>query len=56
MTDRSGATHPDGVQPDEFVPFDWTQYGTEDDPVLNAAIEWLNQQPECASAASIVLR
>jgi carboxyl-terminal processing protease len=56
MTDRSGATHSDGVQPEEFVPFDWAQYGTEDDPVLNAAIEWLNQQPECASAASIVLR
>lgn len=56
MIDRTGAAHLTGVQPDEFVSIDWTAYGTKQDPVLNAAIKWLIQQPACASAASFVPR
>lgn len=48
MTDRTGATHPDGIQPDEPIPTDWTTYGTDADPVLVAAQAWLAQRPACA--------
>lgn len=50
MTDRTGATHMAGVEPDEPIAIDWTAYGTDEDPVLNAATEWLDQQPACANA------
>lgn len=49
MTDRTGLTHLDGVVPDEMISNDWTNYGTQQDSVLNAAVEWLNQQPGCVS-------
>ena len=45
MTDRSGMTHLEGIEPDVPIPFKWKTYGTEADPVLQAAIAWLNQQP-----------
>ncbi len=47
MTDRSGTTHLAGVEPDEHVAIDWETYGTDDDPVLRAAMDWLDQQPGC---------
>lgn len=50
MTDRTGATHMGGINPDEFVAINWTTYGTERDPVLNAAKAWLREQPACARA------
>lgn len=49
MTDRTGLEFPDGVPPDHIVITDWQQYGTEDDPVLGAALAWLHDQPGCAS-------
>jgi C-terminal processing protease CtpA/Prc len=48
VTDRTGATHLGGVEPDELIPTDWTTYGTEQDRVLAAALGWLNRQPACA--------
>lgn len=50
MTDRTGATHSDGVEPDEPVATDWTTYGTAEDPVIAAAMDWLGQQPVCGDA------
>lgn len=44
MTDRSGTTHLEGVEPDEIIPSDWETYGTSDDPALQAAIDWLHGQ------------
>lgn len=44
MTDRRGDTHLSGIEPDESVAIDWETYGTNDDPVLQAAIAWLEQQ------------
>lgn len=49
MTDRSGTTHLAGVVPDELIPNDWTAFGTDDDPVLGAAIDWLDAQPACST-------
>lgn len=52
MTDRTGATHLAGVEPDQRVAIDWTAYGTAHDPVLAAALDWLDRQPACAKAPS----
>ncbi len=52
MTDRTGETHLFGVVPDERIANDWTAFGTDEDPVLSAAIEWLNQQPACIAPAA----
>jgi carboxyl-terminal processing protease len=59
MMDRLGATHLSGVEPDEPVPIDWESYGIDDDPVLQSAIAWLNQQPapgDATPALESVLR
>jgi C-terminal processing protease CtpA/Prc len=53
MIDRTGATHLDGIVPDVSVPVDWTNYGTETDPVINAAVDWLLSQPGCAAATPV---
>ena len=53
MTDRLGATHMEGVEPDELVPMDWETYGTDDDPVLQAAIAWLSQQAADSDATPV---
>ena len=47
MTDRTGTTYPSGIDPDELVSIDWTQFATEGDPVLAAATNWLTQQSGC---------
>ncbi|HEV2526969.1 MAG TPA: S41 family peptidase [Thermomicrobiales bacterium] len=49
MTDRDGQTYMDGIPPDEPVVIDWQTCGTDDDPVLGAAMDWLATQPGCAS-------
>ena len=46
--DRNNNVHAGLLWPDENVKTDWTQFGTDQDPVLNAASEWLQTQPECA--------
>jgi C-terminal processing protease CtpA/Prc len=50
MIDRTGETHLEGVVPNETVATDWSTYGTDGDPVIAAAQEWLSQQPACAMA------
>lgn len=49
--DRAGQTYPEGIVPDVpiAVNFDAAVYGTDDDPVLQAALDWLNQQPGCSN-------
>ncbi len=47
MTDRSGTTHLAGIEPDEHVAIEWEMFGTDEDPVLQAAMAWLDQQPGC---------
>ena len=46
--DRAGVPYAGQQRPDEYVKTDWTQFGTDQDPVLNAARDWLETQPECA--------
>jgi carboxyl-terminal processing protease len=45
--DRSGRPYTGYLRPDEYVRTDWTQFDTDQDRVLNAAIDWLQTQPEC---------
>jgi C-terminal processing protease CtpA/Prc len=35
------------ILPDESVKIDWSQFGTDQDPVILAAMDWLKTQPEC---------
>ena len=53
MTDRAGGLHLQGIQPDEPVDSDWDSFGTGDDLVLRAAIEWLAQQATLPIATPI---
>jgi hypothetical protein len=48
--DRTGQVYAGPIAPDEVVPIDWTRFGTEQDPVITAALAWLQAQPECADA------
>lgn len=50
MIDRNGETHLDGIMTQVAVGTDWQNFGNDQDPVINAAVDWLNEQPECASA------
>ena len=52
LTDRSGGEYPDGIQPDEEIPNIWAAYGTDADPAVAAAREWLAQQPACTDAGA----
>jgi carboxyl-terminal processing protease len=42
--DRTGATYDSKIQPDEEIKIDWPCYGTSDDPVIQAAVTWINAQ------------
>lgn len=53
MTDRAGVTHMEGVEPDELLVTDWETYGTDGDPVLQAAMEWLYRQSGNTEATPI---
>ena len=46
--DRDGRPYTGYLRADEYVQTDWTQFGTDQDPVLIAANHWLQTQPECA--------
>jgi carboxyl-terminal processing protease len=46
--DRSGTVYDQKLQPDVAIPLDWTTYGTDADPVLTSARQWLSSQPACA--------
>jgi len=46
-TDRNGNVYRRSIIPDEIVVTDWRQFGTDQDPAILAAADWLNSQPEC---------
>ncbi|MGC4108167.1 MAG: S41 family peptidase [Thermomicrobiales bacterium] len=50
MMDRSGQTFLTGIVPDEVVVGSADTFGTEDDPVIQAASQWLLSQEACAGA------
>lgn len=39
--DRTGRTYDSPLLPDQLVATDWSQFGTDEDLVLQAAVEWL---------------
>jgi hypothetical protein len=43
---------PKNIQPDVVVPTDYSVYGTDSDPVIQAAEEWLHNQPQCQGQLS----
>jgi carboxyl-terminal processing protease len=46
-TDRNGNVYNGPIPPDEHVNIDWSQFGSDQDPVMIAAMDWLKTQPEC---------
>jgi C-terminal processing protease CtpA/Prc len=46
-TDRNGNTYKGLIVPDESIKINWSQFGTDQDPVMLAAMDWLKTQPEC---------
>ena len=47
ITDRSGNTYLTGIEPDEKIPVDFSAFGADDDPAIQAATRWLRNQPAC---------
>jgi hypothetical protein len=45
--DRTGRTYDGSLLPDQPVAIDWSEVGTSDDPVLQAAIAWLSTEEDC---------
>jgi C-terminal processing protease CtpA/Prc len=45
--DRTGTVYAGPIAPDERVATDWTRFGGDDDPVIQAARAWLQTQPSC---------
>ncbi len=48
-----GKPLPKNIQPDEVVQTDYSVFGTDSDPVIQAADTWLMSQPECQSQQTI---
>jgi C-terminal processing protease CtpA/Prc len=46
-TDRNSNIYQYSISPDENVSTDWSRFGTDQDPVILKARDWLNTQPEC---------
>jgi carboxyl-terminal processing protease len=46
--DRMGHTYKGSIEPDELVRTEWTVFGTDQDPVILAARDWLLAQSDCA--------
>lgn len=45
--DRNGTVHRGSIAPDMFVETDWSKFGTKQDPVILAAMDWLQSQSTC---------
>jgi C-terminal processing protease CtpA/Prc len=45
--DRNGTVYSSSTSPDVFVETDWSKLGTEQDPVILAATDWLHSQSAC---------
>lgn len=48
FADPSGQVYDGRILPDEEITNDWSRFGSETDPVLQAAVTWLESQPDCA--------
>lgn len=49
MVDAQGHAYPEGVIPDEPIPVVYDErYGTQDDPVVQAALAWLEAEHGCS--------
>lgn len=46
--DRTGKTYDGPLLPDQPATTDWSRYGTDEDPVLQAAIQWLRIEVDAA--------
>jgi C-terminal processing protease CtpA/Prc len=45
--DRNGNIYSSSIAPDVSVATDWSKFGTEQDPVILAAMDWLQSQSAC---------
>lgn len=45
--DRNGTVYNGPIAPDVLVETDWSKFGTEQDPVIQAALDWLHSQSSC---------
>ena len=46
-TDRNGNVYNGPILPDEHVEINWSQFGSDQDPVILAAMDWLMSQSKC---------
>jgi carboxyl-terminal processing protease len=51
--DRTGHIYDEAVIPDALVQFDFSEIGTEKDPVIGAAVEWLRMHSACEPALGL---
>jgi len=51
--DRTGHIYEGAVVPDTLIPFEFAEIGTEKDPVVGAAVEWLRTQSVCEPAPDL---
>jgi len=47
--DRTGQVYDRPIPPDQAIDMDWPEFGTAQDPVLAAALDWLRAQPGCGN-------
>ncbi|MBV6449457.1 MAG: hypothetical protein MHPDNHAH_00167 [Anaerolineales bacterium] len=45
--DRNGTVYNGPIPPEVFVETDWSKFATEKDPVIRAALDWLQSQAAC---------
>jgi carboxyl-terminal processing protease len=45
--DRNGSIYNGPIAPDVLIETDWSKFGTEQDPVIQAAMDWLHSQSAC---------
>jgi carboxyl-terminal processing protease len=45
--DRNGRVYSSPIQPDVSVGTNWSQFGTAQDAVITAAVDWFRSQPAC---------
>ena len=45
--DRNGTIYNGPITPDVFVETDWSKFGTEQDPVIQVAMDWIHSQATC---------
>jgi C-terminal processing protease CtpA/Prc len=49
-SDRSGREYDGPIPPDQAVAIDWARLGSDDDPVIRTATDWLQQEEPCVAA------